>query len=111
MKRANFATILCQAFDGGSRQKLLQQGNKLPDDMLLNICKTLKLSTAQTSAFAYALIQSPYRMLSQEALKLFKSKLPEFGSFNDLHEDVLHGLVLYVTTSEVERVKIYPLKL
>eukprot|EP01041_Mallomonas_annulata_P009060 gene9060-18769_t len=100
MKKANFATILCQAFDGGSRQKLLQQGNKLPEDMLLNICKTLKLSTAQTLAFAFALIQSPYRSLNQEALKLLKAKLPEIVSFENMHEDILHGLVQYVTTSE-----------
>ena len=102
MKKPNFASIVCQAFAGSSRQKLLlQQGNKLPDDTLSNICKTLKLSTAQTSAFAFALMQSPYRMLAVDASKLLKSKLPEVGSFNDLHEDVLHGLAHFVTSTEV----------
>eukprot|EP01041_Mallomonas_annulata_P006467 gene6467-13061_t len=99
-KKANFATILCQAFDGGSRQTLLQQGNKIPEDMLLNICKTLNLSTSQTLAFAFALIQSPYQSLNQEALKLIKIKLPEIVSFDNIYEDILNELVQYVTTSK-----------
>jgi len=101
MRGPNFISAICQSFECVSRQRLSQQGNRFQDDMLGLICKLLKLSTTQTCALSFALTQSPVRSLSHEAFKLFKAKLPDVDSFNDLHEDVLHHLVHYLTTTEV----------
>ena len=109
MKRGNFCTVLSQAFDGSFRQKNFPVGNKFPDDMLINICKILKFSASQISVFALALMQSIYKNLAQEALRLLRLKLPEIESFNDIHDDILHSLVIFVTTSEV-KIYIIPLK-
>ena len=107
LKAQNFSSTICLAFEGGIRQKPLQQGTKLPEDTISNISKTLKLSPLQTAVFAYALMQSQYRALAQDAQKLLKSKLPEMStmgatgmSWSEVHEDALHGLAVTIASSE-----------
>jgi hypothetical protein len=64
----------------------------------------LKLSTLQTLAFAYALMQSQHRTLAQDAQKMVKTKLTELGPgtvFAEVHDDALHGLAVAIASSEV----------
>ena len=103
-KSQNCTSILCLALEGGSRQKGLQQGSRLPDDTISNICKTLKLSALQTVAFAFAISKSQYKVLAQDAIKLLRSKLPEISigtDFNEVHNDIIHNLSILVASSEV----------
>jgi hypothetical protein len=90
--------------EGGNRRQSLQQGAKLPEDFLGTICRTLKLSPVQTIAVAYAISRSQYRSLAQDAVKLLRSRLPEIGAsspLGELSEDILHGLALLASSSEV----------
>lgn len=110
IKQPNFVTIVCQAFEGGSRQKLLQsQQGKLPDDFLSNVIKLLKLPGLYVLAIGCALTQSQYRNLGADGMKLLRSKLNEVTSSNNnftlaiitsMHEEVIRGLILLVSTSE-----------
>ena len=77
MKCANFTSIICQSFDGGTKQRALQQMTKTPDDIISCVCRTLKLTPSQSCIFAFAISQSTYHNLSQEAIRLMKSKFAE----------------------------------
>ena len=99
----NFATMICQIFESGNRQKALQHENRLPDDMSLgNVCKFLKLSPSQVVAFAFALIHSQYRSIVRDATQLLKMKIVEVNSFSDLPSDLTHSIVYFISTFEEE---------
>ena len=97
----NFATMICQIFESGNRQKVLQHENALPGDMSLEVmCKLLNFSTSQTLAVAFALIHSQYRSMVIEAISLIKSMIAEVASFSDLPSDLVHSVVYFIATFE-----------
>lgn len=99
----NFATMMCQIFESGNRQKALQHENRLPDEMSLgNVCKFLKFSPSQAVAFAFALIHSQYRTIVRDATQLLKIKIAEVTSFSDLPSDLIHSIVYFISTFEEE---------
>jgi len=91
--------------EGGSRLKYLQQGTKLPDDLLPSICRTIKLSPLQSAAFGFAVAQTQYRTLAADAVRFLRSKLPEINAANlvmgEVSNEILHMLIHFVTTTEV----------
>lgn len=96
----NFTTVLCQIFEGGKRQNVLKD-HRLPEEWSLqNINRVLKLSPSQCLALAFALMHSKYRPLAGDARSLFKAKLTEVSSFNDLTDDVIHAIVHLLSTTE-----------
>ena len=98
----NFVTSMCQIYEGGNRQVVLQSEGRLPDELSpLNLCNALKLTPSQSVAFAYSLSQSQYQSVVAEAKSLMKSKLVEVTSFNDLSEGTVHAIVHFISTSEV----------
>eukprot|EP00602_Paraphysomonas_sp_CaronLab_P009030 CAMPEP_0185024952 /NCGR_PEP_ID=MMETSP1103-20130426/8098_1 /TAXON_ID=36769 /ORGANISM="Paraphysomonas bandaiensis, Strain Caron Lab Isolate" /LENGTH=2202 /DNA_ID=CAMNT_0027558051 /DNA_START=281 /DNA_END=6889 /DNA_ORIENTATION=- len=97
----NFVTSMCQIYEGGNRQVVLQSEGRLPDELSpLNLCNALKLTPSQSVAFAYSLSQSQYQSVVAEAKSLMKSKLVEVTSFNDLSEGTVHAIVHFISTSE-----------
>jgi hypothetical protein len=100
LKEPNFASYLCQAFETYSNEKRLPQQQKLPDDIISTVCKALKLSTIQTVAIGFALLDWHH----SEAKKFLRAKLPEIlpgASLSEVHDDFLHGLYLLTFSSEV----------
>lgn len=100
MKEPNFSSYICQAFESYSNEKRTPQQPKIADDIISNVCKTLKLSELQTVAVAFALIEWP----SADAIKFLKAKLPEIAletSLEEVHNDLLHGLYLFISLSDV----------
>ena len=104
LKKPNYIIQICQSFEGGNRQKLLLQGNKIFDDYLINLCRVLKFSPGICVSLAYTLTQSQYRIFSSDSLRILISKIPELvpsGSISDINEDILRGLVQIIYSSEV----------
>ena len=100
LKEPNFASYLCQAFESYSNEKRLPQQQKLPDDIISTVCKALKLSTIQSVAIGFALLDWHH----SEAKKFLRAKLPEIlpgASLSEVHDDLLHGLYLLTFSSEV----------
>jgi hypothetical protein len=100
LKEPNFASYLCQAFETYSNEKRLPQQQKLPDDIISTVCKALKLSTIQTVAIGFALLDWHH----SEAKKFLRAKLPEIlpgASLSEVHDDFLHGLYLLTFSFEV----------
>lgn len=103
LKKPNFVSIICQAFEGGTREKMLQMGAEVPSFFLSGFCRALNLSASQSSVVAFSLMHSQYRSLVQEALKLLKSKIPEMTSVSDVSEEALQGLTRFVVNNETLR--------
>ncbi|CAM9216626.1 unnamed protein product, partial [Ectocarpus fasciculatus] len=103
LKRPNFVSILCQSFEGGAREKMLQMGAQVPEFFLSGFCKVLNLSASQATVVAFALMHSQYRSLVQEALKLLKSKIIELTSVSDVTEEAVQALTRFVITNETLR--------
>lgn len=96
LKKNNCATQLCASFEGGSRQKLIMQNQKLPDEFLINVCSTLKLRTSVAVSLAFCLCKSQVRSFVIDALKIIRVKLPELNNNNvisEMNEDIVIGLV------------------
>jgi hypothetical protein len=116
LRRPNFVTILCQGFEGGSREKMLQQGVQVPEYFLPGVCRIIKLSPSQTVAVCFALMHSQYRSLVQEGLRLLKLKLPEITTVADIGEEIVQALLHFAVNNEVNesfflcvlRLKLYP---
>lgn len=99
----NFPSILCQSVEGGNRHSILQMGGKLPDEFLLVLCKSLKLSSAQGVMLGVALAQSSSRALAIDALRLVRMKLPELnspGTLADLSDELIQGIYRFISKSE-----------
>ena len=93
--------MLCQIFESGNRQKVLQHDGRLPDEMsLANVSRFLSLSPSQAVAFAFALMHSQYRSILRDATTLLKMKLMEVISFSDLPIDTTHSIVHFVSNFE-----------
>jgi hypothetical protein len=96
----NFPSYLCQAFESYSNEKRLPQQPKILDDIINIMCKTLKLSTIQTVAVGFALIDWNYA----DSKKFLKLKLPEVlagTALGEVNDDLTHGLFLLISSSEV----------
>lgn len=96
----NFASYLCQAFESYSNEKRLPQQPKIHDDIINIMCKTLKLSTIQTVAVGFALIDWNYA----DSRKFLRLKLPEVlagTTLGEVNDDLIHGLFLLISSSEV----------
>ena len=81
-------------------------GGKLPDEYLLILSKTLKLSSAQSVMLGVALAQSSSRALVIDALRFLRMKLPELNSPSalvDLSDDLIQGIYRFISKSEVRR--------
>ncbi len=103
-RKTNGSTQICQAFEGGLRQRVIQQGQKLPDDLIVNVCRSLKFSLGNCLSLAICLSHSQVRSFVNEANRILKQKFLEISSVNnlvDINEDILIALIGYVQSSEV----------
>ena len=84
--RANFVSLVCQAFD---------DMEPLPHDFLHKLSKALKLTAQQDLLLGIALIHSHRPISKAEGLKFLKSKLTELPTIlkEKLTEPVLHELL------------------
>ena len=99
IQKGNFIAV-CESVEGGNRQSLLLNEGRLPHDFLVNVCHIIQLPPLQLCAFMYALTQSQYSKISEEAFKLLSSKLPEINTLSGVTEGVLNVLVGAVLNSE-----------
>ncbi len=104
LRKANNSSQLCLAFEGGQRQKLLQQGHKIQEDYISNVCRLLKFSAGLSVSLAFCLSKSQVRSFVAESYRILKARIPELvqsGSYLEISEDILIGLVQLIRTSEV----------
>lgn len=100
--RPNFASIMCQAVEGGERSKLMLPESKFPEELVLSISKYTKLSSNQTAALAFALAHSRNFSLNTEALRIFKSKISELNAsiLSEVHEQTVRSIVVFLSQNE-----------
>ena len=104
VKRPNFVAQICHSFEGGNRQKFLQQGSPLVEEFVTDVVKTLGCSPALCASLAYALTQSQYRVYIHDSIRLLKKALPELvssGTLQELTEETANGLIKLIFVSEV----------
>jgi hypothetical protein len=104
LKKPNHASLLCQAFESGNRYLFLQQGNKILEEYVSNICKILKLSPGHCVSLAESLTHSQHRQFALDSYRILTIKLPEVmpsGSLIDISEESLLGILQLLSSSEV----------
>lgn len=67
----------------------------------MNVSLILGLSSSESIAFAFALMHSQHKYISNISTSYFKSKLPEITSLRDLNEATTHSIIHYLSTLEV----------
>jgi hypothetical protein len=103
-KEPHFAVVVCKAFENGSRQRALQQGEASTEKIVANLFDTLALTLGQKLAVAFSLTKSQYRTVAEDALRMIATLLPmvkEVNQLKDIAEGILHGLVHLVSFTEV----------
>lgn len=75
----------------------------MSDDMIGTVCRAIKLSSLQSVAFGYALIEWNFA----DAKKFLRNKLPEVlsgTSLGEVNDDIIQGLYRLISSSEVSLV-------
>mmetsp|Transcript_26187 Transcript_26187/g.86121 ORF Transcript_26187/g.86121 Transcript_26187/m.86121 type:complete len:2355 (-) Transcript_26187:1156-8220(-) len=90
MTKPNFASVICQAFEG----------IHLTEELCNNLAKTLKLTFAQHLTFGLALCQSQDQSVHQKGTRIVQSKLPEctLTNLKLLNSAVLSTLLVVIET-------------
>jgi CCR4-NOT transcription complex subunit 1 len=99
VKSPNFVGLVCKAFEGGSRHKMVQQGLKIPEDYVSNILRSIKCTPVYGCVLAYSLTQSNIRSFVQDAVNFLKMRLNDIDSVSDVPDDALGSLFGFLTST------------
>lgn len=99
VKSPNFVGLVCKAFEGGNRLKMVQQGLKIPEDYVSNILRSIKCTPVYGCVLAYSLTQSNIRSFVQESVTFLKMRLNDIDSVSDVPDDALGNLFSFLTST------------